>query len=166
MFALMRALTYSAIFIGFVLVFLPGRVLQWAGVTRPSVIGAAQITGAAIVVLGGILVVACVVSFALIGKGTPAPYDPPRRLVVRGPYRWVRNPMYWGAALALGGAALFYQSVALFAYALLFLVVMHALVLGYEEPTLRGSFGSEYEEYCRRVSRWLPFAPRRRKTNA
>ena len=98
----------------------------------------------------------CILSFAVIGRGTPAPFDPPRRLVVRGPYRYVRNPMYLGAGLALAGAALFYQSGALLGYASGFLVLMHLFVLLYEEPTLGRTFGQDYETYRQQVRRWWP----------
>jgi protein-S-isoprenylcysteine O-methyltransferase Ste14 len=64
--------------------------------------------------------------------------------------------MYLGAALALSGAALFYEAGALWAYAMGFLVLMHLLVVWYEEPTLRRSFGADYDAYCRQVRRWLP----------
>lgn len=103
----------------------------------------------------------CILTFVRVGHGTPAPFDPPRRLVERGPYRFVRNPMYLGAVLALAAAALFYESWPLLAYAGLFLIAGHLIVTGYEEPTLRRSFGVEYEAYCRRVSRWWPRLPRR-----
>ena len=161
MFTLMRALTYSVLFMGFVLVFLPGQLLQSAGVARPSSIGAPQIAGAILVVLGGALAVWCILTFAIVGRGTPAPFDPPRRLVVRGPYKFVRNPMYLGAALALCGAGLFYQSTALVGYALLFLVVVGLFVHWYEEPTLRRLFGEEYEAYYGRVRRWWPIRARK-----
>jgi protein-S-isoprenylcysteine O-methyltransferase Ste14 len=161
--ALACAVIYAVLFIGFVLVFLPGELLQWAGVTRPSIGGPPQVVGAALVGLGGALVVWCVGTFAFVGRGTPAPFDPPRRLVVRGPYRFVRNPMYWGAGLALFGAALVYRSVVLAGYALLFFGAAHVFVRWYEEPTLRQLFGSEYEEYCRRTRRWWPVRPVRRE---
>ena len=166
MFTLMRALTYSVLFMGFVLVFLPGQLLQSAGVTRPSSIGVPQIAGGILVVLGGALAVWCILTFAILGRGTPAPFDPPRRLVVRGPYKFVRNPMYLGAALALCGAGLFYQSTVLVGYALLFLVVVGLFVHWYEEPTLRRLFGVEYEAYCGRVRRWWPIRSRVQKASA
>ena len=80
---------------------------------------------------------------------------------MRGPYRFVRNPMYLGATLALVGVALFYRSVALLAYAGVFLLLMHAFAVGYEEPTLRRTFGSEYEAYRATVPRWVPRRPPR-----
>lgn len=153
---LMRAVTYSALFIGFLLVYLPAQALSWAGIGRPDRPGLLQIVGAVATLVGGLIAVWCVLSFAVIGRGTPAPFDPPRRLVVRGPYRYVRNPMYLGATLALAGAALFYLSGALLAYAAVFFLLMFALVVWYEEPTLRQTFGEDYEAYCRKVRRWLP----------
>lgn len=156
MFLIARAITYSALFIGLVLLFLPARVLSWSGISPPAAIGTAQIAGMAVGALGAAIALWCIVTFAFVGKGTPAPFDPPRRLVVRGPYRSVRNPMYIGAALALAGAALFYQSLALLGYAGVFLLAMHVFIVAYEEPTLRRTFGADYEAYCGRVRRWWP----------
>ena len=154
MFVVARAVTYSTLFIGLFLVFLPARVLSSSGVTPPAAIGLPQGAGMLVGALGAAITVSCVVAFVLVGKGTPAPFDPPRRLVVRGPYRLVRNPMSLGAALAIAGAALFYQSLPLLAYAAAFLLVMNLFVLIYEEPTLRRTFGAEYTAYCSRVGRW------------
>ena len=156
MFVLIRAATYAALFIGFFLVFLPDRVLSWSGVVRPAEIGVPQVAGMIGAAAGLALALWCVLTFALAGRGTPAPFDPPRRLVVGGPYRFVRNPMYVGAGLALAGAALFYRSPPLLGYTALFLAITHLFVLWYEEPTLRRLFGDEYVEYCRRVRRWWP----------
>jgi protein-S-isoprenylcysteine O-methyltransferase Ste14 len=156
LFVLVRAVTYATLFVGLVLVFLPARLLSSSGVPTPASIGGAQAAGMVTAAIGAALALWCILTFALLGRGTPAPFDPPRRLVVRGPYGFVRNPMYVGAAMALAGAALFYGSVALAAYALGFLLVMHAFVRLYEEPTLRSTFGPDYERYCRDVRRWWP----------
>ena len=158
MFVLIRTLTYASLFIGVVLIYLPARLLAWSGIVRPAGTSWVQILGAVICTLGACIALACVFAFAFIGKGTPAPFDPPRRLVIRGPYRFVRNPMYIGAALALAGAALYFQSVALFAFVAGFLLVTHLFVVIYEEPTLRRTFGQEYDAYCHRIHRWLPSA--------
>jgi len=166
MFVFVRALTYSTLFIGLLLVFLPGQLLARAGIAAPDVIGVTQGAGIAIAIAGGALAVSCIVSFALIGGGTPAPFDPPRRLVVRGPYAVVRNPMYIGAGLALGGAAIFYESLALLSYDAAFILVTHLFVVMYEEPTLRRLFGAEYESYCRRVGRWWPRRAKRARGGA
>jgi protein-S-isoprenylcysteine O-methyltransferase Ste14 len=156
MFILIRAMTYSAFFIGFLLVFLPARVLAWSGIVGPDSIGAAQAAGAVVGASGAVLALWCIVTFVVIGRGTPAPFDPPRRLVVAGPYRLVRNPMYLGAALALAGAALFYESWALLGYCAAFASVTHLFVMIYEEPILRATFGAPYVRYCERVQRWWP----------
>lgn len=156
MFVIMRAVTYAALFIGFVLVFVPSRLLAHAGVMRPAGTAITQIGGMSIAATGIVIALWCVGAFAIIGHGTPAPFDPPRRLVVQGPYRFVRNPMYLGATLALAGAALFYGSWALLGYAGVFFVVVHLFVVGYEEPTLGRTFGKEYGEYCKQVHRWWP----------
>jgi len=157
-FVLVRTLTYASLFIGLVLVFLPARLLTWSGVTSPPAIGIAQATGMAATAIGAALVLWCLLTFAWLGKGTPAPFDPPRHLVVRGPYKFLRNPMYLGAGTALAGAALFYESPALAGYVAAFLLITHAFVLWYEEPTLRATFGAEYDVYCRQVRRWWPRA--------
>ena len=156
MFVIFRAITYSALFIAFLLIYLPSRVLALAGIVRPPIIAAPQILGMIVAGIGAALALWCIFTFATIGKGTPAPFDPPRKLVIRGPYRFVRNPMYIGAALALGGAALFCRSAPLLTYAAAFLLACHLFVISYEEPTLRRSFGADYESYCRRVNRRRP----------
>lgn len=156
LFDVVRALTYASVFIGVVLVLVPARLLSRSGMAPPPVIGVPQIAGILLASIGGLLALWCVLTFAVLGRGTPAPFDPPRRLVVRGPYRFVRNPMYLGAGLALAGAALYYRSAALATYAAIFVLLTHALVVWYEEPTLRATFGDEYESYCRRVARWWP----------
>lgn len=156
MFVLFRTITYATFFVGFLLVYLPSRVLLWSGIVRPATMDPPQIAGIVVATAGALLALWCVVTFVAIGKGTPAPFDPPRRLVVRGPYRFVRNPMYLGAALALAGAAMFYQSLFLLAYGGIFLLAFGLFVLFYEEPTLRRTFGADYEAYCRRVGRWCP----------
>jgi protein-S-isoprenylcysteine O-methyltransferase Ste14 len=156
MIVLVRAITYASLFIGLVLVFLPAQVLSRAGVASPAAFGPPQLAGMIVAAVGATVAIWCILSFALIGRGTPAPFDPPRQLVVRGPYGHVRNPMYLGASLALAGAALFYETLALWVYAGGFLVLMHFMVVWYEEPTLRQTFGEDYETYCRHVRRWWP----------
>jgi protein-S-isoprenylcysteine O-methyltransferase Ste14 len=156
MFVAFRTITYATLFVGFLLIYVPDRLLAWSGIHRPAAMEAQQIMGIVVATAGAALALWCVVSFVSLGKGTPAPFDPPRHLVVRGPYRFVRNPMYIGASLALGGAALFYGSLSLLEYAVVFLFAASLFVLGYEEPKLRRTFGHEYEDYCHHVPRWLP----------
>jgi protein-S-isoprenylcysteine O-methyltransferase Ste14 len=155
-FPLMRGLTYATLFISFVLVFLPSQVLLRTGVTTPPGTGLPQVIGGLAVVLGLSLAIWCVLAFGIVGRGTPAPFDPPRRLVVRGPYRYVRNPMYVGAIVGLSGASLFYESPPLAGFTVLFALVVHLFVLFYEEPTLARLFGADYTEYCGSIRRWVP----------
>ena len=106
MFVLLRAVVYASLFIGVLLVYLPAQLVARTGIAPPARLGAEQLLGLLLVITGGVLAVSCIVGFVFLGRGTPAPFDPPRRLVVRGPYRWVRNPMYAGAGTAMLGAAL------------------------------------------------------------
>jgi protein-S-isoprenylcysteine O-methyltransferase Ste14 len=109
-------------------------------------------------VLGFAVALRCVWDFGRTGHGTPAPIAPPKRLVVVGFYRYVRNPMYVGFVTGWTGLWVVFGRGNLVAIAVACLVVLgvHLFVLGYEEPTLRRMFGAEYEEYCRNVPRWLP----------
>jgi protein-S-isoprenylcysteine O-methyltransferase Ste14 len=122
-----------------------------------------EIVGMGLMVVGGVLGLACVGTFIVRGKGTPAPFDAPRKFVAAGPYRYVRNPMYIGGLLLLAGFGLFEHSISILLMALLLLLVVHLLVVFYEEPTLRKSFGASYEEYCRTTRRWLPAPGHARK---
>jgi protein-S-isoprenylcysteine O-methyltransferase Ste14 len=155
-FVVVRAVVYAALFIGVVLVYLPGRFLAWSGIAERATTGAPQVAGMIIVAIGTALALWCVLTFVFIGKGTPAPFDPPRKLVVRGPYRFVRNPMYIGAGMTIAGAAVYYESLSILSYTCLFFLITHLFVVLYEEPTLRRTFGDEYEAYFRRVRRWVP----------
>jgi protein-S-isoprenylcysteine O-methyltransferase Ste14 len=94
--------------------------------------------------------------FAVRGKGTPLPIDPPKKLLVEGPYSVVRNPMYWGVVSVMLGEAAVFHSVDLAELAGAFFLGVNVFVLLVEEPSLKKKFGAEYEEYCRRVPRWLP----------
>jgi protein-S-isoprenylcysteine O-methyltransferase Ste14 len=122
-----------------------------------------EIVGMVLMVVGGVLGLACVGTFIVRGKGTPAPFDAPRKFVAAGPYRYVRNPMYIGGLLLLAGFGLFEHSISILLMALLLLLAVHLLVVFYEEPTLRKSFGASHEEYCRTTGRWLPAPGRARK---
>jgi protein-S-isoprenylcysteine O-methyltransferase Ste14 len=156
MFVLIRTITYASLFIGFVLIYIPAAFLSWSGIVRPARIEVPQVSGMVIGAAGAAVALWCIFTFAAIGKGTPAPFDPPRKLVIRGPYRFVRNPMYIGAGLALAGAALFFESLPLLGYVVVFFLVTHLFIMLYEEPTLRRTFGQDYEAYCSRIRRWRP----------
>jgi protein-S-isoprenylcysteine O-methyltransferase Ste14 len=109
------------------------------------------------IVAGVMLYIWCAWDFTFTGKGTPAPFDPPKELVVKGPYRYVRNPMYIFVGLALAGEAIVFKSLRVLIFTVAALAFLRVWVLVYEEPTLRRKFGEAYKNYCRRVSRWLPW---------
>lgn len=106
--------------------------------------------------VGTVLLALCILEFARSGRGTLSPVDPPRALVVRGLYRYVRNPMYLSVTLIVLGEVLLTRSRGLFAYWVVWFTVVNLFVLGYEEPALRRQFGSAYERYAAAVGRWLP----------
>ncbi|HEX9562981.1 MAG TPA: isoprenylcysteine carboxylmethyltransferase family protein [Gemmatimonadaceae bacterium] len=156
LFVLARAVVYASLFVGFLLIALPNEILSRSGITRPPVVGVIELAGLAISLAGAALVLACVLTFVFVGKGTQAPFDPPRRLVISGPYRFVRNPMYLGATLALGGAAIFYRSPALVVYAAVLILATHLFVTACEEPVLERTFGEAYRTYRQTTGRWIP----------
>lgn len=94
--------------------------------------------------------------FALQGLGTPAPVFPTRGLVITGLYRYVRNPMYAAVLAVILGQGLLLGNVRVLGYCALVWLAFHLFVVTYEEPTLRGSFGAQYEDFCRAVPRWIP----------
>jgi len=108
--------------------------------------------------LGFAVALRCVWDFGWTGRGTPAPFIPPRRLVVVGFYRYVRNPMYVGFAVGWIGLWIIFghANPALIVAVAAAAFGVHLFVLFYEEPTLRQMFGPQYEEYCRNVPRWWP----------
>ena len=108
------------------------------------------------IALGAALLVACIVEFARSGRGTLSPLDPPRRLVVRGLYRYVRNPMYLSVTIIVLGEALLTRSSALFVYWMIFFGAANLFVIASEEPFLRRRFGASYDAYTRQVGRWIP----------
>ena len=118
-----------------------------------------HLAGLACIAAGAALLGACIVEFARSGKGTLSPADPPRELVVRGLYRYVRNPMYLAVTMIVLGEAVWARSWALFWYWMFFFACCNAFVMGYEEPYLRSRFGASYDAYAGRVGRWIPRMP-------
>ncbi len=98
----------------------------------------------------------CLWHFAFFGRGTPSAIDAPKKLVVRGLYKYIRNPMYVGVLTAILGWGILYRSGTLLGYAALLWICFQLFIVFYEEAHLRKIFGSEYDEYCTRVNRWLP----------
>ena len=132
-------------------------LLWWRhSLTLPVQIGILQYVGVLPILLGVSIYCWCAWEFTFAGKGTPAPIDPPKELVVRGLYRYVRNPIYIGASLVLCGEAVLFESLSAFEYAVGVFVFFHLFVILYEEPTLRCKFGESYQRYCKSVPRWIP----------
>lgn len=115
-----------------------------------------QATGAGVLALGLVLFVSSLRRFATEGRGTLAPWDPPRELVVHGPYRHVRNPMISGVVFLLFGEALVLLSAAHAVWAVVFLGINLVYIPLVEEPQLERRFGAAYRDYCRNVPRVLP----------
>jgi protein-S-isoprenylcysteine O-methyltransferase Ste14 len=147
-------LLFTILVPGTVAVLVPYLLLSSA--SSPTSLGLLRLAGLLPLLLGVAAYLWSAASFALVGKGTPAPVDPPKELVVRGPYRYVRNPMYLGVVLVLVGEALIWASPTLLIYAALVFLACHLFVVYYEEPTLQRQFSDAYAHYCRSVPRWLP----------
>jgi protein-S-isoprenylcysteine O-methyltransferase Ste14 len=106
--------------------------------------------------VGALLLGSCIWEFARAGRGTLAPVDPPRELVITGLYRYVRNPMYLSVTLIVLGEFLLTGSRALLLYWVVWFVAANLFVIGYEEPALRRQFGGAYDRYTQHVGRWIP----------
>lgn len=119
----------------------------------------ARPAGAALLAAGGALALACASLFVVRGRGTPAPFDPPRRFVAEGPYRWARNPMYLGGLAMLTGFGLWHRSAGMLLFAGAAAVLVHLFVVRFEEPRLKRRFGRDYRRYLKSVNRWVPRPP-------
>lgn len=161
MFAAMSTVS-NAIKTGVFTLFVPLVVGVW--VPQRMLLGPGEHAAAAIVwrVVGGSVFVAgvfgylCCAALFVQAQGTPAPVFPTKRAVVSGPYRINRNPMYTSVLAAVFGQAVFCQQWRLAGYGVFLFVCFHLFVLLYEEPTLQAQFDGEYEDFCRRVPRWVP----------
>ena len=106
--------------------------------------------------IGSLVILACFWSFTFTGRGTSVPTDPPKALVITGPYHYVRNPIYVGVLLIFLGHFLWFGYWTLLIYVVSAFIGVHFFIVLYEEPTLKRKFGVEYEEYLKRVPRWIP----------
>lgn len=114
-----------------------------------------QYTGIFLFVIGFLIMMNCILNFAIHGKGTLSPADPTKKLVIAGLYKYSRNPMYVGVILMLIGEAVFFQSESLWIYSMLIFVVFHLFIVFFEEPRLKKDFGAEYDQFCNKVRRWV-----------
>ena len=115
--------------------------------------------GLPLIVIGAATLLWCIWDFFASGRGTISPIDPPKHLVVRGLYRYVRNPMYVAVVIMLLGETIFFMSQAVLIEAAIFFVLANLFVMLYEEPTLRRKFGESYANYTQTVGRWIPKPP-------
>jgi protein-S-isoprenylcysteine O-methyltransferase Ste14 len=153
---LLRNLLFTILQPGIVAGLIPYLILRGrAGQLLPENFSTAHYAGAVLMVVGFSIMAACILRFATEGKGTLSPLDPTKKLVVRGLYRYSRNPMYVGVMILLLGESLFWWSIALAGYAAVVFVGFNLFILLHEEPRLRREFGQEYESYFREVRRWI-----------
>ena len=119
--------------------------------------GAVWVPGLAVMLVGTFVLLWCVRDFYVSGKGTLAPWDPPKKMVSVGLYRYVRNPMYLGVLVLVLGWAFFLSSVMLASYTIVLAIGFHIRVLIHEEPWLESKFGEDWKTYKACVPRWLPW---------
>jgi len=136
----------------------PYLLLALTGASPSARPPAFRLFGLVLIFFGALIYAWSVWTFTFVGKGTPAPFDP-KELVVKGPFRYVRNPIYVFIIIVLVGEAILLQNSALVIYTALAILFLHPWVVFYEEPTLRKRFGKSYEVYCASVSRWFPRLP-------
>jgi protein-S-isoprenylcysteine O-methyltransferase Ste14 len=156
----LRTFLFTVFIPGGLAVALPYFLLRGEGGGSPVSSLSLLLIAVAMIAFGGSIYLACAWDFTVVGKGTPAVWDPPKIFVSKGLYRYVRNPMYIGMVTLLVGEAVFFRSLSLLAVAAGATLVFHLFVVFYEEPKLRRTFGSSYREYCSRVHRWRPRFPR------
>ncbi len=152
----LKTLIFTVLVPGTVAVLLPYRLASSPAARGSLPLGSLRYFGFVLIVAGALIYLWCAWDFTFAGKGTPAPLDPPKELVVRGLYKHVRNPMYIGVLSLVLGQAVWFEAVTLFAYAGLVFLLFNAFVFFYEEPALKRKFGDSYKRYCQTVPRWLP----------
>lgn len=149
---LLKNLLFTLLVPGSVAVYVP----LWIVRDASPVAGPGLAAAIAVLATGAAIYAWCVWDFARFGRGTPAPIDAPKRLVVRGLYRFTRNPMYVGVLTVILGWALLFRSPDLLVYALAVGACFQLFIVLYEERRLASEFASQYDDYRSRVPRWLP----------
>lgn len=150
---ILNTILFTILVPGTVAILIPRWIL--GGLARPSN-GILTWIGGLAFLAGAAIYFRCAWEFAVRGLGTPAPIAPTKFLVTTALHRYVRNPMYLGVALVIFGEAAIFRSLHVAEYAALMLLTAHVFVVLYEEPTLRRQFGESYEDYRRKVPRWIP----------
>ena len=114
-----------------------------------------QYLGMLLFIMGFLVLTACITRFIVEGRGTLSPIDPTKRLVIKGLYKYSRNPMYVGVMMMLIGEAVYFQSDSLWIYLILIFLIFHLFIVLVEEPRLHSNFGEDYYRYCQKVRRWV-----------
>ena len=158
----LKNLLFTVLVPGVVAVYVPFRLANTPMKAISSSWGVWQLSAFFPLLVGAAIYGWCLWDFAVRGRGTPAPIDAPKHLVVAGLYRYIRNPMYVGVLLVIFGWAIFFRSSSIVIYGVAATVIFHLVVLLIEEPILRAKFGDQYRLYCGAVGRWVPRFGRRR----
>jgi protein-S-isoprenylcysteine O-methyltransferase Ste14 len=153
-FLAIRSLFFLILLPGTVAGYVPWRILRTSRHDFVPAVSIGSIAGACLALLGLYVLLRCVWDFFQAGHGTLAPIDPPKHLVVRGLYRFTRNPMYNGVLAVLLGEAWLFRNGTLLQYALVVFITFHLMVVIYEEPALESKFGESYRAYGAAVPRW------------
>lgn len=163
---LLRSVFFTFLLPGTVTVLIPYWLVSSKGAGIYMDHPALRYLGIPLIAIGSAGLLWSIWEFFSEGHGTLAPIDPPKYLVVRGLYKYVRNPMYVSVVATLLGEAIFFMSLAVLIEAAVFILLAHLFVAYYEEPALRRQFGESYERYLRTVGRWIPrFRSQGRLTN-
>ncbi len=154
-----RNVAMIILFPGTVTVYFPYRLLAPVTVLGLDSWSLSQYIAALLLIIGIAILLKSIWSFASIGRGTLAPFDETRKLIVVGLYRYVRNPMYVGVMMILLAESWFFWSSQLLIYTGICFVVANILVIGYEENRLKYKYGDDFRRYCEHVGRWIPGKP-------
>ena len=154
--AIVGSVTFLVLAPGVVSGVVPWLITQWRPLPPGDGLGALRWTGLIPIAAGLVVILEAFARFAWEGLGTPAPVAPTRTLVVRGFYRYVRNPMYAAVLALIFGQAVLFASWGVALYGIVIAAAFVAFVHLYEEPTLRATYGDAYEAYCAATPRWIP----------
>ena len=153
---LLRSIFFTFLQPGTVTVLIPYWLISSRGTNVASSHQPLRYLGLPLIVMGASVLLWCIWDFFSQGRGTISPIDPPKYLVVRGLYEYVRNPMYVAVVTILFGEAVFFMSAPVLFEAGVFIILANLFVMCYEEPALRQQFGESYERYSQTVGRWIP----------
>ncbi len=156
----LRTLLYLSLILGLALGLVPWQVLRLDAALAHSLQSFLTYLGLVLFLLGAVLLFSGTYYLVLRGDGTPIPFDPPKRMVVAGPYAYVRHPMTLGLVMIVFAEAFWFYSASLLVYAVLLTLLMNLYLIYIEEPKLERRFGDDYRAYRTAVPRWLPFQER------